>query len=318
MLSLRHKSVSRGQTNCPFIVSYTVSGTNTSPDSAFFKIGVFVQLKYARDSDSIGDIEAERSRGQRPRPGRVALVFVSLERASLGVGKPRKWERPGDTGQRGGEGCRYSAGAALAFIMSQGRIVAQGSAIIRAEDRWRGCAARAQRRAGLSHELGKRSAGSRSRGIFRLTSRSGGRSGGHTVDDFPGDLIALLMSMLANRWTLERALRTKRRLGHSIRRLVSVDVEAAHCGLAHRQGALGFDNHDHDALLSGGAPGILVLAEVLLGHRVDERLFWILDEVDDLAANLHVAIRIDRIDDRKGDPIVLVQVPELLARSWSG
>ncbi len=97
---------------------------------------------------------------------------------------------------KGWRGCRYSAGAAHAFIMSQGRIVVRECAATQIGDPTGGVALLVR-----SAELACRTSWGSDRwepqpGDFSLDIKIWGPFGPNTpTDDFPGDLIALLMSM---------------------------------------------------------------------------------------------------------------------------
>ena len=80
----------------------------------------------------------------------------------------------------------------------------------------------------------------------------------------------------------------------------------------HLGGVLDADDHD-DPLVARLVPRVLLLAQVLLRHRVDERLVGVRVDPDDRAAELQIAVVVGRVDDRDGDPVVALEVLVLLA-----
>ena len=71
---------------------------------------------------------------------------------------------------------------------------------------------------------------------------------------------------------------------------------------------------NHDALVTWPVPRVLILAQVLLRHPVDEGLVGVRFDSHDGAANLEVSVWILGIEDREGDPWLSLNVLQFLAR----
>jgi hypothetical protein len=73
------------------------------------------------------------------------------------------------------------------------------------------------------------------------------------------------------------------------------------------------DQTTDDTVVGGLMPRVHVLAEVLLGHRVDERIVGVVDDLGDRAADLEVAVGVLLVDDGQRHCRVGLQIAVLLA-----